>query len=151
MTNKIMNQKIKLFSMAWIAAATTAVMPGAAMAAPQALPLKGACEALAGATFPAQVMALPSGPVRIETATLLAASAATVAERGPTPAARFNPALPQFCRVLGAIEPIDANAPLIQFQINLPMVWNGRSLQYGGGGFNGTLIDALSMVPAAPQ
>jgi feruloyl esterase len=95
-------------------------------------------------------MGLPSGPVRIESAALQAASAPAVAERGPTPAARFSPALPPYCRVLGAIAPLDPQAPLIQFQINLPMNWNGRSVQYGGGGFNGTLINALSMIPAAP-
>jgi feruloyl esterase len=114
----------------------------AAWAATPALPLKAACESLSGLSLPAQVMALPSGPVRIESAAMQAASAASVAERGPTPAARFSPALPAFCRVLGAIAPIDPKAPLIQFQINLPMTWNGRSVQYGGGGFNGTLINA---------
>ena len=150
MSKEIVHPKTTRLSMVWMAAVTSAVISGAAFAAPHALPLKGACEALAGATLPAQVMALPSGPVRIESATLVAASAATVAERGPTPAARFSPALPQFCRVLGAIAPIDPQAPLIQFQINLPMNWNGRSVQYGGGGFNGTLINALSMIPAAP-
>jgi feruloyl esterase len=36
--------------------------------------------------------------------------------------------------VLGAIAPIDPQAPMIQFQINLPMTWNGRSVQYGGVG-----------------
>ena len=121
-----------------------------ALAATPALPLKTACEALSGLSLPAQFTALPSGPVRIESATLQAATNPAVAERGPTPAARFSPALPAYCRVLGAISPLDPQAPMIQFQINLPMTWNGRSVQYGGGGFNGTLINALSMVPAAP-
>jgi feruloyl esterase len=34
------------------------------------------------------------------------------------------------------------------FQINLPSQWNGRSVQYGGGGFNGTLINAVGLPPA---
>ena len=34
--------------------------------------------------------------------------------------------------------------------MNLPADWNGRSLQYGGGGFNGTLITALGLPPAYP-
>ena len=123
---------------------------GKALAAPSTLPLKASCEALSGTSLPPQIMALPSGPVRIESAALQAASAPAVAERGPTPAARFSPALPPYCRVLGSIAPLDPKAPLIQFQINLPMNWNGRSVQYGGGGFNGTLINALSMIPAAP-
>jgi feruloyl esterase len=114
------------------------------------LPLKAACESLSGWALPAQVTSLGSGPVRIASANRVNASPATVAERGPTPAARFNPAVPEFCRVLGAIDPVDPKAPQIQFQINLPMVWNGRSVQYGGGGFNGVLINALTMLPAAP-
>jgi hypothetical protein len=123
---------------------------GAVLAAPPALPLKASCEALSGISLPAQTMALPSGAVRIESAALQAASGLSVAERGPTPAARFSPALPPYCRVLGAISPLDPQAPPIKFQINLPMTWNGRSVQYGGGGFNGVLINALAMVPAAP-
>ena len=123
---------------------------GAALAAPQTLPLKVACESLNGLELPSQVVALPSGPVRIESAALQAARAPSVAERGPTPAARFSPALPPYCRILGEISPLDPQAPPIKFQINLPMTWNGRSVQYGGGGFNGVLINALAMVPAAP-
>lgn len=123
---------------------------GWSWATPPSLPLQGDCEALSGSNLPAQVIGLPSGPARIASATLQAATTASLAERGPTPAARFSPALPVFCRVLGAIAPIDPLAPPIQFQINLPMVWNGRSVQYGGGGFNGTLVNALALVPAAP-
>lgn len=123
---------------------------GAAFASAPAVPLKMACESLSGLGLPAQVTALPSGSVRIESAAMQAASAAAVAERGPSPAARFSPALPSYCKVLGAIAPIDPQAPSIKFQINLPMTWNGRSVQYGGGGFNGVLINALAMVPAAP-
>jgi feruloyl esterase len=33
--------------------------------------------------------------------------------------------------------------------MNLPTVWNGRAVQYGGGGFNGTLITGLGLLPAA--
>ena len=32
----------------------------------------------------------------------------------------------------------------------LPVEWNGRSLQYGGGGFNGVLISGLALPPAYP-
>ena len=45
--------------------------------------------------------------------------------------------------------PVDPKAPPILFQVNLPTQWNGRSVQYGGGGFNGVLINGLSLVPAA--
>ena len=88
--------------------------------------------------------------VRIDSAAIVALSPLAVAERGPTPAARVTPANPEFCKVLGQIAPTDPNAPPIKFQVNLPLEWNGRSLQYGGGGFNGVLITGLGLVPAAP-
>jgi hypothetical protein len=84
----------------------------------------------------------------IDSATWVAATTLAVAERGPTPAARVSPATPAFCRVLGRIAPVDPAAPPILFQVNLPASWNGRSVQYGGGGFNGTLINAIGLPPA---
>src|SRR5689334_15205208 len=88
--------------------------------------------------------------VRIDSAAMQAPSQLAVAERGPTPAGRITPANPEFCKVLGHIEPTDPNAPPIRFQVNLPVEWNGRSLQYGGGGFNGVLITGLALPPAHP-
>src|SRR6202000_1201712 len=35
-------------------------------------------------------------------------------------------------------------------EVTLPLAWNGRSLQYGGGGFNGVLITGVGLPPAAP-
>ena len=72
-------------------------------------------------------------------------SALAVAERGATPAGWISPALPTFCRLLGRITPVDPQAPPLLFQVNLPLQWNGRSLQYGGGGFNGTLTTGLGL------
>ena len=99
------------------------------------------CSSFAG---PAQ------GAVRIDSAVLQTPSPLAVAEKGPTPAARVAPANPAFCKVLGHIEPKDARAPAINFEVNLPVDWNGRSLQYGGGGFNGVVITGLSLPPAHP-
>jgi len=81
---------------------------------------------------------------------LQAPSQLAVAERGPTPSGRITPANPGFCKVLGHIEPVDPKAPPIKFQVNLPVEWNGRSVQYGGGGFNGVLITGLALPPAYP-
>jgi len=106
-----------------------------------------ACAALT-APVPASAIGLPSGAASIDAATWVAATALAMAERGPTPAARISPATPAFCRVLGRIAPIDPAAPPILFQVNLPASWNGRSVQYGGGGFNGTLINAIGLPPA---
>ena len=51
-----------------------------------------------------------------------------------------------FCKVLGGIEPVDPKAPNINFQINLPLTWNDKIIQYGGGGYDGTLIEAVKNV-----
>jgi feruloyl esterase len=102
------------------------------------------------APIDASKIGLPSGSATIDAATLMAPSALAVAERGPTPAATITPAAPQYCKVLGRIAPVDPKAPPIQFQVNLPTQWNGRSVQYGGGGFNGVLISGLGLLPAAP-
>ncbi len=88
-----------------------------------------------------------SGDARVSSATWHAASPVSIAPQGPTPAARVNPALPDHCRVLGEIAAVDPKAQPIQFQVNLPARWNGRSVQFGGGGFNGVLINALALVP----
>jgi feruloyl esterase len=46
---------------------------------------------------------------------------------------------------------MDPKAQPIQFQINLPTPWNGKALQYGGGGFNGSLVTGLAPLrDAAP-
>jgi Tannase and feruloyl esterase len=92
----------------------------------------------------------PSATVRIDSATLQVASQLAVSERAPTPAARIAPANPVFCKVLGHIDPTDPKAPPIKFEVNLPVEWNGRSVQYGGGGFDGTLITGLGLPPAYP-
>jgi hypothetical protein len=134
-------------------AAAAVLLAGCAANRPSAVPVAlgadpgTACAALS-APVPASAIGLPSGEARIDSASWVAETALQVAERGPTPAARVTPATPAFCKVLGRIAPLDAAAPPILFQVNLPSSWNGRSVQYGGGGFNGTLITALGLPPA---
>jgi hypothetical protein len=45
--------------------------------------------------------------------------------------------------LLGEILPLDPAAPPIRFEANLPEQWNGKAVQYGGGGLNGVLITGL--------
>nr|WP_246294681.1 tannase/feruloyl esterase family alpha/beta hydrolase [Schlegelella koreensis] len=53
---------------------------------------------------------------------------------------------------MGAIDPVDPTAQKINFQLNLPTTWNGKVVQYGGGGFNGTLVTATTALrDAAPD
>jgi hypothetical protein len=95
------------------------------------------------------IVAEGPGAMSIDNAALVDATPLAVAERGPTPAARISPATPAFCRLLGHLNPTDPKAPPIRFQVNLPLQWNGRTVQYGGGGFNGVLITGLGLPPAA--
>jgi feruloyl esterase len=110
-----------------------------------------ACLALK-APISASAIGLPSGAAAIESATLVAPSALQVRPKvpfaPPPPEVAIAPALPEHCQVIGAIAPIDPKAPPIRFQVNLPTDWNGRSLQYGGGGFNGVLINGLALTPS---
>ena len=140
---------MRIHSLCWLAALSAL----AACSSPGVL--RTGADAAAGcasltAAIDASRIGLPSGGATIDSASLVAPSELTVAERGPTPAATITPAAPQYCKVLGRIAPIDPKAPPILFQVNLPTQWNGRSVQYGGGGFNGVLISGLGLLPAAP-
>jgi hypothetical protein len=122
-------------------AAATSFSSSQAMAAKMTGDPAATCSGLAGG--------MENG-LRIASAAMQAPSPLAVAEKAPTPLTRITPALPEFCKVLGRIEPTDPKAPPIRFQVNLPVEWNGRSLQYGGGGFNGVLITGPALPPAAP-
>ncbi len=118
--------------------------------APNALMALGAnpaqaCPALVGAVGAAAI-GLPTQGATVDSAAMMAATPVAVAAQGPTPVARISPATPAFCKLTGRIMPVDATAPPILFQINLPLAWNGRSVQYGGSGFNGTVTTGLTLV-----
>jgi feruloyl esterase len=92
------------------------------------------CADLANLKIPASEIALPGGG-----ATITSAQTATV------PADPLNPgATRDYCKVLGEVHPLDPNAPPVAFQVNLPADWNGKAVQYGGGGSNGVLITGLA-------
>jgi feruloyl esterase len=107
------------------------------------------CSELQSLTIPAAAIGLPSGSGTVRSATDVAPAGAVVQSDGG-----FVPAAPAYCMLLGVIAPLDRAAPLINFQINLPVSWNGKAVQYGGGGFNGTLVTGLAPVgdatPGAP-
>jgi hypothetical protein len=138
----------------FLAAAAAALLTACGTMGPASGPVSlgadpaAACAKLT-AGIPANAIGLPSGAATIDSATFTPAAPLAVAERGPTPAARITPAVPAYCKVLGRIAPVDPAAPPILFQVNLPAQWNGRSVQYGGGGFNGVLISGLGLIPAA--
>jgi hypothetical protein len=112
---------------------------------PSAAQLATTCPTLAGKSIASAAIGLPSGNATINSATFVPAVAESVANNTTTPAT------PDHCKVLGTIAPIDPAAQLINFQINLPTTWNFKALQYGGGGFNGTLVTGMAALrDAAP-
>lgn len=95
------------------------------------------CAALAGRSLPASAISLPTGG-----ATVTAAVAISATDPANT--------LGAYCQVRGSIQPVDASAQAIQFAVNLPLAWNGKTIQFGGGGFNGRLIDGTEPVRFGP-
>jgi pimeloyl-ACP methyl ester carboxylesterase len=90
-----------------------------------------ACASLQGMSIPALAIRLPTGGALVQTATLVAASA------------KDNPN-GDFCKVTGIVKPHNPSSPSLEFEVNLPLTWNRRVLQMGGGGYNGTLVTGLS-------
>ncbi len=130
------------FARVWLGGAFAALFAApAALAASFTGDPAATCNGLQGSAWEA---------VRIDSAAMQAPSHLVLSEHAPTPSSRVSPSNPAFCRVLGHIEPTDSKAPPIRFQVNLPAEWNNRSLQYGGGGFNGVLITGLGLPPAYP-
>ncbi|MEP6964255.1 MAG: tannase/feruloyl esterase family alpha/beta hydrolase, partial [Polaromonas sp.] len=79
-------------------------------------------------------MAIPVASIGLPT------TGATVTSTQVVPAAGTGAAaVGEYCKVLGDINPVNASAPKIKFQINLPADWNKKAMMFGGGGYNGLL------------
>lgn len=96
------------------------------------------CAQLAGVAVPAAAIGLPTRGARVTGAEVVAA--------GGTAPKAFG----EHCRVAGEIDPVDATAPPIKFQIALPAGWNHRALMLGGGGYDGTVPNVVGNVAAGP-
>jgi pimeloyl-ACP methyl ester carboxylesterase len=99
--------------------------------------LRSFCISLTGRTIAPDRIGLPSAGGKIisaEIATLTAANGASA----------------QYCKVMAAIAPLDPKSYPINIEINLPLAWNGKAVQYGGGGFNGVLITGLDPLRDQP-
>ena len=108
---------------------------------------KAACASLAGLNIAAADIGLPTGGATVSAATIVAAVDETVTTSGTTSSVRH--ATPEYCRVLGDIRPVDPAAPNIKFQLNVPTLWNQKSIQVGGGGLNGEIPANLATVGAS--
>lgn len=95
---------------------------------------EASCTALSGKTYPAHLMQFPNTGAKITSAVW-------------TPAAG---ALPTYCKVRGEISPVDPAATRTLFAFNLPEVWNKKAVQAGGGGLNGTLVEAIGLLRDDP-
>lgn len=84
-------------------------------------PSSADCSNLAGFRIPRQSIGLPT-------------SGAAIGEAKTSDAAGDPTGL---CIVKGVIAPINPGSPSINFQINLPRDWNRKSVQMGGGGYDG--------------
>ena len=99
------------------------------------------CSALQGRAISSTSIGLPTNGAVVVSASLVSAT-----DSGSTNG--------EFCKVLGAIHPVDPTAPDIKFEVNLPTKWNNRMLQMGGGGFDGSLVTGLggssNQLPTSP-
>lgn len=128
-------------------AAATALIAGCASNPPPALPPGSppigaaplACAGMATLTVPASAIGLPTRGARVTSATLVAPGGSGAA------------ALPEYCKVLADIAPVDPAAPAIKLELDLPTQWNRKFLMFGGGGYNGLIrLPPNGNVPAGP-
>lgn len=119
----------------WLAAALVAPTVATVAAEPAAA---AACQKLAGVKVSARDIGQPTTGAVVTSAQWVAADAAGNAHG-------------EYCKVLGAIHPVDPKAPDINFQVNLPTAWNRKLLQYGGGGLNGVLVTGLGPYSRQPE
>jgi pimeloyl-ACP methyl ester carboxylesterase len=96
-----------------------------------------ACADLAGKSLPASLISLPTG-------------GATVVSATPVAATDAGNQLGDYCRVRGTIQPVDPASQLINFAVNLPEKWNQKTIHFGGGGFDGVLIDGTEVIRFGP-
>ena len=96
------------------------------------------CAQLATMTVPAASIGLPTSGATVTSAT-------TVAPAGTGPAA-----IGEYCKVTAEIAPVDATAPKIKLEVDLPTAWNNKAMMFGGGGYDGSIPATAGNVPAGP-
>ena len=96
-----------------------------------------ACAGLLGLQIPAKAIGLPTSGGVVQTAVAVSAS-----EQGNVNG--------DFCKVVGIVKPVSASSPNLEFEVNLPLTWNRRALQMGGGGYDGTLVTGLTPYTLQP-
>jgi len=95
------------------------------------------CGSLANLGLSAARIGLPTSGAKVVSATAHDASEA-------------GNLLGDYCAVRGTIQPVDPSASVINFAVNLPAQWNGKGIHFGGGGFDGHLIDGTEVIRFGP-
>jgi pimeloyl-ACP methyl ester carboxylesterase len=96
------------------------------------------CDSLQGMSIPASAIGLPTSGAVIQAAV-------------PVEATEEGNVNGKFCKVTGVIKPEDPESFNMEFEVNLPEYWNRRALQMGGGGYDGTLVTALTGYTLQPS
>jgi feruloyl esterase len=96
------------------------------------------CADLEGKSVPASIIGLPT-------------RGATIVSASVVKAAALNNRNGEYCRITGFIKALQDTTPDIRFEVNLPSRWNGRALQMGGGGYNGTIVSGAEPMSFAPD
>ena len=95
------------------------------------------CAPLKDLSIPASAIGLPTSGAVVQTAATVVAS-----DQGN--------ANGDFCKVVGIVKPKNAGSPNLEFEVNLPLNWNRRALQMGGGGYDGSLVTGLTPFTLQP-
>jgi hypothetical protein len=95
------------------------------------------CTTLNGRAIPASAIGLPTRGARVTSATLVPATLQSEPATGSSNPVTLS--LPDYCKVLFEIAPVDQAAPPIRGQVNMPLPWRRAALQVGGGGLNGSI------------
>lgn len=119
---------------------------GGAMAAPAPKAPALRCADLAARSIPAARLGEPSAGAKVVAARFH--KAGEIKLQGLDGSATFQ--TPDYCEVGIDILPVDPQAPLIHSQVNLPVPWNGKKLQFGGSGYNGFLQTGVQPSRNAP-
>jgi feruloyl esterase len=95
------------------------------------------CAQLKDFSIPASSIGLLTSGAVVQTAVTVAAS-----DQGNTNG--------DFCKVIGIVKPKNPGSPNLEFEVNLPLNWNRRALQMGGGGYDGSLVTGLTPFTLQP-
>ena len=120
-----------------LAIAVTVAPAGPHAQSPDATKLAAECASLKDLALPASAIGLPTSGGVVQTAVMVAASEPRNANG-------------DFCKVTGILKPKNASSPNLEFEVNLPASWNGRALQMGGGGYDGSLVTGLTPYTLQP-